>query len=174
MGGIINMDSQLYIRNNMKIDIGGGHRVREGYLNVDPGIAGADFNCSVLSMSIQDESVEAINASHVLEHLSKYEVSRALKECYRVLQKDGIMDIEVPELQWVLQNWLNQPEDNRWGGELDKVFGQQSYPGDEHRCGFSLPKLQQLLKDAGFIILSSKAEFSHMFGQNVIKVTVKK
>lgn len=168
------MDSQLYTRSNMKIDIGGGHRVREGYLNVDPNLSTSDFKYSVLAMPFKNDEIEAINASHVLEHLSKHEVSLALGECYRVLQKDGIMDIEVPELQWVLQNWLNQPEDNRWGGELDKVFGQQSYPGDEHRCGFSLLKLQQLLQGVGFTIFSIKVEFSHMFGQNVIKATVKK
>ena len=158
----------------MKLDIGGGHRIREGYLNVDPNIDTADFKVSVLSMPIQDNSVETINASHVLEHLSKYEVSRALKECHRVLQPNGTIEIEVPDLAWCLQNWLNQPEDNRWGGELDKVFGQQSYEGDSHKCGFSLVKLKGLLEEAGFIEINIKKEFSHMFGQDVIKAVVKK
>ena len=47
----------------------------------------------------EDESVDYIYCSNVLEHFEKYESTAVLKECQRVLKKDGIVRVIVPDLK---------------------------------------------------------------------------
>lgn len=47
-------------------------------------------------MVFASNSVDAINCSHMLEHLSREDGLKFLQECHRVLKPDGIMRIAVP------------------------------------------------------------------------------
>jgi predicted SAM-dependent methyltransferase len=95
-----------------------------------------------------DGSVSAIWCSHALEHIEKKQVLPTLKEWFRVLRPCGLLQIEVPDLAWVLQNWLEN-QDNGWN--LDAIFGSQETPGQQHKTGFTPLLLEAYLKDAGFI-----------------------
>lgn len=46
-----------------------------------------------------DESIEAINASHVLEHVTYGEGLLFLADCHRMLKKGGVIRIAVPDLE---------------------------------------------------------------------------
>lgn len=45
---------------------------------------------------IKDESIDVINAIELFEHVEK--IQQGLKECYRVLKKDGVMILSTPFL----------------------------------------------------------------------------
>jgi predicted SAM-dependent methyltransferase len=63
-----------------------------------------------------DESLEAIYASHLLEHLYYDEARRLLKDCYRALRRNGVLRLVVPDLQSILEEyWGATPFD----GEQD-------------------------------------------------------
>lgn len=49
-------------------------------------------------LPFKDESVSALNASHILEHLRDDELSHFLREAYRILRKKGILRIVIPDL----------------------------------------------------------------------------
>lgn len=49
-----------------------------------------------------DYSLEAVFASHVLEHVSGPDCFRFFEEVYRVLQKKGVLRISIPCIGW----WL--------------------------------------------------------------------
>ena len=50
-------------------------------------------------LRFRDNSIDAINCSHMLEHLYYDEAKKFLKECFRILKDGGIMRISVPDLE---------------------------------------------------------------------------
>lgn len=111
-----------------------------------------------------DESVDKIYSSHFLEHIGKNEAERVLKECYRVLKKDGMMRLIVPDLLWHAERYVSDtkallkneelPEDtNPHDVFLKTMYGaylHRKRKGAEHLYMYDLPSLVALLKMAGF------------------------
>jgi SAM-dependent methyltransferase len=64
-----------------------------------------DISGSIVDMSsfAEDESCDAIWASHVIEHLSQHEVRKALSEFRRVLVPSGFALIRTPDIEYVAQ-----------------------------------------------------------------------
>jgi predicted SAM-dependent methyltransferase len=137
-----------------KIDIGGGEAPKEGYLNVDLYDLNADVKDDIRTLKkFDDHSVDEINASHILEHLSPEDVIKALNSMHRVLVPKGKVFIEVPDLEWILQDWLDTPENDRWGWKLQTIFGLQKPEnpiGELHKTGFTQRRLGILLSEANF------------------------
>ena len=64
-------------------------------------------------MPLQSDSVECIYTSHMLEHLSRKEASFFLNETLRVLKKDGVLRIVVPDLKLAVNSYIQtQDADN--------------------------------------------------------------
>ena len=81
----------------MKINLGCGNDIREGFVNVDrmkiPGVdVVADIDGGKLPF--KDNSVEMILLSHVLEHIQNLE--KLLEELYRVCKPNAKIYIRVP------------------------------------------------------------------------------
>jgi predicted SAM-dependent methyltransferase len=55
-----------------------------------------------------DSSVDAVYASHLLEHLYRDEAERLLKECARVLRPGGAVRIVVPDLRAIVGEYSGQ------------------------------------------------------------------
>ena len=153
----------------VKIDIGAGASPKKGYLNVDL-FAKADIQDDITKLdSFKDNSVDIVNTNHLLEHLKFDDVSLAIAQVFRVLKPGGHWTIEVPDLIWVLKDFLNTPEDRRWGWKIQTIFGLQNHQGEFHKTGFSPERLGQLLKNAGFIRITVDPVFSQHYNQGVIK-----
>ncbi len=132
----------------IKLDIGCGPEPLEGYTGVDLYVKGEGIvNAPMDKLPYEDETVDQINSSHSLEHVGKYEVIPILQEWYRVLKFNGILRIEVPDLEWVCKNWLKY-RDNGWN--MDAIFGDQSTPGQYHKTGFTRLIMCDYLSKAGF------------------------
>jgi SAM-dependent methyltransferase len=54
-----------------------------------------------------DDSLAAVYAAHVLEHLYLAEAQKLLKECYRTLQPGGIIRLVVPDLQALILEYID-------------------------------------------------------------------
>ncbi|MEG4201678.1 glycosyltransferase [Microcoleus sp. Pol12A5] len=148
--------------NSIKLHIGCGTSIKEGYYNIDqyveaPGVIQMD----IFNLSFESDSVDEIFTEHMLEHIGKFEVPLAIKEWARVLKPDGKLVMNLPNLEWCMQQWLAKPEDERWGWQLDTVFGLQTHAGEFHKTGFTAPRLQQLLKVAGFQNINISNYWSH-------------
>lgn len=81
-----------------------------------------DIILNVCNMKqIQDESVDVINAIELFEHVENPE--KGLKECYRVLKKDGVMILSVPFLYPIhadpydFQRWTEE----KWKKVLEEI-----------------------------------------------------
>ena len=81
-----------------------------------------DIILNVCNMGqIQDESIDVISAIELFEHVENSE--KGLRECYRVLKKDGIMILSAPFLYPIhsdpydFQRWTEE----RWKRELKET-----------------------------------------------------
>ncbi|MBK35703.1 MAG: hypothetical protein CME26_09275 [Gemmatimonadetes bacterium] len=135
---------------DVRLNLGCGTDRREGYINVDVYVDTADLRMDIFHLPLETGTVDEIFSSHMLEHLGKYEVPKALAEWHRVLRAGGRIRLNLPDLEWMVQHWLEQPESERWGWSLDALYGLQTHDGEHHKTGFTVSRVEQLLSDAGF------------------------
>jgi len=57
-------------------------------------------------LPFNDNELDVIYHSHVLEHLKKYEAEKFIKECFRSLKTGGIIRIAVPDLEIICREYL--------------------------------------------------------------------
>jgi len=100
---------------------------------------------------IADGTLDAIRASHVLEHLPRAEVMPTLREWWRALRVGAELRVAVPDFDLIV-NAYQSPQ----AGELPVeawLLGGQVDEDDQHRSLFNEQKLTQLLGLAGFEVL---------------------
>lgn len=91
------------------LNIGCGRTYHLDWVNLD--VATADPN--VLAVNINDglpfpeESVSVCYSSHVLEHLDKVGARNLIAECFRVLQRGGVIRLAVPDLETLAREYLH-------------------------------------------------------------------
>lgn len=144
----------------VKVNLGCGIYKKAGYVNVDKYVP-ADLNMDMLNLEFPDNSIDEVYSSQTLEHFSKYEVPKVLSEIYRVLKVGGILDIEVPNLEYCVKKWLEASEEDRWKFPLDTIFGLEDHEGEFHKTGFTKDRLEYLLNEAGFYVDKLEDIWSH-------------
>lgn len=110
------------------------------------------------------ESVDKIYCSHFLEHIPANKGKFVLKECYRVLRKDSVMRLVVPDLLWHAEKYVRETKiiqqnsifpDDRTAHDkfLETVYGaylSNKRYGANHCYMYDLPTLISILKKIGF------------------------
>lgn len=137
----------------LKLNMGSRDRRIPGFKNVDcDPHDGVEFVSPVEDMSMFDDGCAAeIYASHILEHFSHRMTHRVLKEWNRLLKKDGILYLSVPDfdraaklsLQYGLNDWVNQ-----------FLMGDQGYETAFHYALFNEHRLREILLECGFSSVS--------------------
>ena len=89
----------------MKLHLGCGERFLEGYIHIDLAeFEHIDYKIPVNNLSIfDDNSIDEIYASHVIEYFDRDEVKELLKEWKRVLREGGILRIAVPNFSKLIE-----------------------------------------------------------------------
>lgn len=151
-----------------RLNLGSGHQQISGWLGVDCDEAfSPDVLANVEELPFEDNSIEAIYASHVLEHVEYG--SKALQEWLRVLEPGGRLWVAVPDIVQVYYLWkhgagwgeYNQPIDEvyvnatafganviaKYVPEMNRIYGR---PGHEHKQIFLFDMLVQRLISAGY------------------------
>lgn len=142
---------------------------KEIRLDLDPAVR-PDIVCTTVNMrkDVASASVDAVWSSHNMEHLHDHEVPLALSEFHRVLRPDGYFLMRCPDLQSVmeafLQNGLEATAYTSPAGPitpLDMIYGHRPSiaAGNEfmaHKTGFTDIRLARLLLEAGFAGVNTK------------------
>lgn len=119
-------------------------------------------NASCLEQ-FEDNSVEAIYASHILEHFYyglNNELITTLTEWHRVLQPGGKLFISVPNLQVLCWLYLHPSLVPLEKHHIMRImFGGQTNEYDVHKVGFDFDILVLYLEEAGFQEYTSVPEF---------------
>ena len=146
----------------MKLHIG-GEQVKEGWkiLNIQAK-AGVDFIGNISDLSqFADDSIEAIYASHVLEHIPQKSIFSTLKGIFRVLKKEGKLYISVPDMDVLCRTLLN---DERTPAQkyhvMRIIFGGQVDDFDFHYFGWNTLLLTDALSQVGFSKLERLTSFN--------------
>ncbi|NKC13525.1 MAG: methyltransferase domain-containing protein [Gammaproteobacteria bacterium] len=155
------IDKWLRSGTPLRLHIGGTQR-KDGWqifnIQSSPDV---DFigNCTDLS-AFPDNSVAAIYASHVLEHVSHAEIVGTLREWHRVLAPNGEVLISVPDLEVVSQLLVHpQAELGLKNLLMRTLYGGQEDTFDFHKTGFTAGILAAYLERTGFHQLERVQEF---------------
>ena len=168
------------------VNLGCGPRVLEGWTNVDSALGArlaqlpgfASFNRrhrvfrehwpkGILIHNLQEplpwqsNSVDFIYCSHVLEHLTRHDGVRLLRECERVLIPGGAVRIVVPDFRLTIEQYTSGKLDARH--VLEKLDVLTARDGDgpmkarlapffryPHLCMYDRAALVDALTNAGF------------------------
>ena len=102
-------------------------------------------------LPLDDEKVDFIYCSHVLEHFEKWEVENILRETFRVLKKGGVVRVVLPDLNKLIGKYKNADEFCRefYGYEKDvKSWNQMFIRG--HQWMYDKNSFSDLLTVVGF------------------------
>lgn len=141
----------------------GGETPKPGWkiFNIQPG-AHVDFvgSCTDLSR-FGSGTVEAIYASHVLEHLGYVdELLIAIKEFRRVLKAGCRLLVSVPDFEALCWLFVDSRLDAATRFHVMRViFGGQMDPYDFHKVGLTEEFLTDFLRTAGFRGIERVASF---------------
>jgi predicted SAM-dependent methyltransferase len=121
----------------------------------------------VLGLPIGDSTVLGVYCSHVLEHLPRDEVPRALRNTFRMLIPGGVFRLIVPDLHWRVLKYLASSEigDPLAADRLLKecLLGRQSrvrqylklirehFGNSAHLWMYDFAAMKALLEEAGFV-----------------------
>jgi predicted SAM-dependent methyltransferase len=169
----------------MKLNLGCGSQVPDGWVNVDYALGARfmkvpffrAFNKKVKLFNLDwndkiylhdltktfpwsDSSIDVIYTSHTLEHFSKIDGRKYLTECYRVLHKGGILRVVVPDLHYIVIEYIEgrlyaddfveklgvlyESNNSKFKNRLSPFF---KFP---HKCMYDDSRLIEIFNEIGF------------------------
>lgn len=109
---------------------------------------------------VEDNYLEHIYASHLLEHISHRQLVPVLETWFKKLQAGGKLTINVPDLEWAAKQILKFESGQLLTGvytdfEGDRglqsiVYGTHDHEGEYHKAGFTRTSLMELVDGVGF------------------------
>lgn len=184
-----------------RINLGCGGHTPKGWINVDYaigaklakiplfsslGLTRLKWNKSIVIHNLlkqfpwKTESVDVIYSSHTLEHFTREDGYRFLKECHRVLKQGGIIRIVIPDLKASINSYLEGKTRSDYFVEnlmvlypytkskIQKVLLPLiSFP---HKCMYDTETLLNILNEIGFEAKSQKGLESSILGINDIEI----
>jgi len=134
----------------IKLHLGCGWRnFGPDWIHVDGGnYPHLKFN-DITNLPYQNDMVDVIYASHVIEYFDRNEIKTVLAEWHRVLRPAGVLRIAVPDflkLMWVYQDTKDL------NNILGPLFGRMPM-GDQtiyHKTVYDFKSLKELLETLGF------------------------
>lgn len=90
------------------LNLGCGQKFHNDWLNIDF-VSNSDYvrQYNLLQgIPIEDNEVAVVYHSHILEHFSKKDGFHFMEECFRVLNRNGIIRIAVPDLEIIAKEYI--------------------------------------------------------------------
>ena len=146
----------------MKLHIGGEEK-KEGWkiLNIQqkPDI---DFIGDITDLGqFEDNSIEEIYASHVVEHVAQKKVETTLKGIHRVLKESGKFYVSVPDMDILCKIYLDPKAPPKVKFHtMRMMFGGQVDDFDFHYFGWNFQFMNEFLLKAGFKKIERVKSFS--------------
>lgn len=128
-----------------KLDIGSGPNALDGWESWDI----ANGRDARRLDGVADGSLDAIKASHVLEHIGHRETIATLREWARALRVGGELYVAVPDFDRIVSSYVNGD-----GSPVESyLMGGQTDDHDAHKAIFNRQKLTDALAAAGFDVV---------------------
>lgn len=139
----------------LNINLGCGDTIHPQFVNVDwfPGPDIHYLRQIDRLPYLKTSSVDLLYASHCLEHFSFVRTAEILAEWFRVIKPGGRLRLSVPDFDKLLNIYEDQDHDVH--SIMKQLMGGQTYSLNYHYTIFTRSYLTGLLKDAGFVTVSS-------------------
>jgi len=137
----------------MKLNLGCGSEILPGFINVDGrNLPGIDKVSDIRDLSwVKNDSCEVVRMSHIIEHFKESEIINILKECFRILENQGILEIYCPDAKKIAADYVEEKIDC---GEFSRLlFGNQDYIENLHKEAIDRLRLDNMVKEVGFEIV---------------------
>lgn len=120
-----------------KLNIGGSTNPLEGYEVVD-----RKDGSEAYPLAFDEELFDEVHASHILEHFSRKQAPDVIAEWVRVLKPGGILQVAVPDIEWLISNHSDPLF-------IPYLFGGQMDENDFHKSAFNTTYLTHIMSAAG-------------------------
>jgi len=143
------------IKKNFKVHLGCGHRFIPGFIHIDINkYKHIDYTSDIKKLHMfNNKTVDLIYACHVLEYFDNKEVYQVLKEWKRVLKKNGILRLSVPNFDSIIKIYKKYKDINyigikgpMYGQWKNKKTGEFMY----HKNIYNFITLKDVLKKNGY------------------------
>jgi len=134
----------------LALNLGCGDMILPGYINCDKYNEAAEVMCDVAELPFDSDSVDAIYASHIIEHFDFKEAFAVLEEWKRVLKEGGILSIETPDLLGTCAAFVNATEENQRVELYGQLFATPWIDGQVHKFLYTESQLHSTLEWLGF------------------------
>jgi predicted SAM-dependent methyltransferase len=167
----------LHQRSGLKVHLGCGYDIREGWVNVDLSFS-PPSNADIQSkpdthfinydlrrgLPLAGGSCDLIYSSHFFEHLEYADGERLMRDCYRVLRPGGVFRIALPDFRKAFQAYISRDEPFFDLIDLPSIFphiptatrslvdniNYACYQFGEHKCIYDEEKVLLQLKHIGY------------------------
>jgi len=137
-----------------KLHLGSGSIRLEGWLNIDIDATQADLKLDLRNpLPCADNSVRFVFSEHFIEHITRPEAVRLLRECWRVLVPGGTLRLSTPSLQWIVAKYLerNLAEwGDLWRPATPCQLMNEGLRSWGHQFVYDADELRDVLAEAGF------------------------
>lgn len=148
----------------MRLDLGCGPNVREGFTGVDAEkYEGVEHvvDLATADLPFETNSIDTVSSSHFLEHLTDQEAYHVLEEAFRVTEPGGRLELVVPNFPKLLECFLNSTFNDRWLWWIKTIYGNQHAPGEFHKSGWDTDKLYGLAELVGYREMTVEEIWTH-------------
>lgn len=144
----------------MKLNLGCGDNLLDGYINVDKYDKAADIQADITDLPFEDNSVDKVVAYQVIEHVPYNLNDKLFAEIYRVLKPGGTAILETPDIDVVALKILQEGLTDQWVynlvGEYYRPWDKDRYDDWEHNAGsihrnpWNYARIEDFAMRAGF------------------------
>lgn len=138
----------------MKLNLGSGSRYKENYINIDRSDERKiDLVADITTLSYPDESIEEVYCRQLIMYFDPEKMHELLYTWQKWLISNGILHIEVANLQLVCQNILDaiaMDSHSMLNGPfgIGQLFGIENTKG--HKWAWTPMNLSYLVNEVGF------------------------
>jgi len=127
----------------VRLNLGSGKLVHiDGYTDID-----REFGSEVYPLDREDDSVDEIYASHILEHFGFEESFKVLKNWVSKLKVGGLLKIAVPDFRKISEKYLAGEKVNT----SQYILGSHIDANDYHKALFDKQSLLALMGSVGLV-----------------------
>lgn len=124
------------------VNLGGGGNCLSGALTVDIDPRSDAYVDLTKPLPFFSNQIDYIICEEAIEHISKDDAKKLLKECHRVLTPGGVIRISTPNLSWIAKELV---EARMTADIVNEVFY-----GHGHRYLYTTTEMIKMLNDAEF------------------------
>ena len=153
----------LFVKSDgINLNLGCGIVYKPGYVNIDCfDHSVADLICNAIDLPFKSNSIDIIQAYHLIEHFDYIHCKYVLSEWFIILKPDGMLILETPDLDRSFKKFSAISLEKQ-KSMLQWIYGIDS-PGMQHKTGFTFKILKTLLKEIGFDEISKRKATTHKY-----------